>query len=110
MTQKIIAFEFGISIDTVGNIAANAYRKFGVHGAAAAVGAHRDAHFLCGSKVDWGPSASAQGEALDLESRSRPTYARAAFANGLEGRMPSRGSQDERKRSTQAEVRVEPTV
>ncbi len=55
MTQKMIAFEFGISINTVGNIAANAYRKLGVHSAAAAVHAHRDAHFLCGSRVDFGP-------------------------------------------------------
>ena len=55
MTQKMIAFEFGISINTVGNIAANAYKKLGVHGAAAAVHAHRDAHFLCGSRVDFGP-------------------------------------------------------
>ncbi len=55
MTQKMIAFEFGISINTVGNIAANAYRKLGVHGAAAAVNAHRDAHPWCGSRVDFGP-------------------------------------------------------
>ncbi len=55
MTQKMIAFEFGISINTVGNIAANAYRKLGVHGAAAAVQAHRDAHVFCGSRVDFGP-------------------------------------------------------
>ncbi len=55
MTQKMIAFEFGISINTVGNIAANAYRKLSVHSAAAAVHAHRDAHFLCGSRVDFGP-------------------------------------------------------
>jgi len=34
MTQKMIAFEFGISINTVGNLAANAYKKLGVHGAA----------------------------------------------------------------------------
>ena len=54
-TQKIIAFEFGISINTVGNIAANAYKKLGVHGAAAAVHAHRDAHFYCGTRVDFGP-------------------------------------------------------
>ncbi len=27
MTQKEIAFEFGISMNTVGNIAANAYRE-----------------------------------------------------------------------------------
>ena len=52
MTQKLIAFEFGISINTVGNLAANAY---GVHGAAAAVHAHRDAHFYCGTRVDFGP-------------------------------------------------------
>src|SRR5207245_9435752 len=55
MTQKMISFEFGISINTVGNIAANAYKKLGVHGAAAAVHAHREAHFLCGSRVDFGP-------------------------------------------------------
>ena len=41
MTQKMIAFEFGISISTFGNLAANAYKKLGVHGAAAAVFAHR---------------------------------------------------------------------
>ena len=55
MTQKTIAFEFGISINTVGNLAANAYKKLGVHGAAAAVHAHRDAHFYCGTRVDFGP-------------------------------------------------------
>jgi DNA-binding NarL/FixJ family response regulator len=55
MTQKVIAFEFGIPINTVGNLAANAYKKLGVHGAAAAVHAHRDAHFYCGSRVDFGP-------------------------------------------------------
>ena len=37
------------------NIAANAYKKLGVHGAAAAVHAQRYAHFLCGSRVDLGP-------------------------------------------------------
>ena len=55
MTQKLIAFEFGIAINTVGNLAANAYWKLGVHGAAAAVNAHRDAHFYCGTRVDFGP-------------------------------------------------------
>ena len=55
MTHKLIAFEFGISINTVGNLAANAYRKLDVHGAAAAVHAHRDAHPWCGSRVDFGP-------------------------------------------------------
>lgn len=55
MTQKMVAFEFGISINTVGNIAANAYKKLGVHSAAAAVHAHRVAHVLCGSRVDFGP-------------------------------------------------------
>jgi DNA-binding CsgD family transcriptional regulator len=55
MTQKEIAFEFEISINTVGNLAANAYKKLGVHGAAAAVHAHRDAHFYCGTRVDFGP-------------------------------------------------------
>jgi DNA-binding CsgD family transcriptional regulator len=60
-TQKVIAFEN--SINTVGNIAANAYRKLGVHGAAAAVNAHRDAHFLCGSRVRLrSRSGSHQGE------------------------------------------------
>jgi hypothetical protein len=54
-TQKTIAFEFGISINTVGNLAVNAYKKLGVHGAAAAVHAHRDAHFYCGTRVDFGP-------------------------------------------------------
>jgi DNA-binding NarL/FixJ family response regulator len=34
MTQKMIAFDFGIPINTVGNLAANAYRKLDVHGAA----------------------------------------------------------------------------
>lgn len=51
----MIAFELGISINTVGNIAANAYRKLGVHGAAAAVNVHRDVHAWCGSRVDFGP-------------------------------------------------------
>jgi DNA-binding CsgD family transcriptional regulator len=55
MTQKEIAFEFGISINTVSNLAANAYKKLAVHGAAAAVHAHRYAHFYCGSRVDFGP-------------------------------------------------------
>ncbi len=55
MTQKLIAFEFGISINTVGDLAANAYKKLGVHGAAAAVHAHRDVHFCCATRVDFGP-------------------------------------------------------
>jgi DNA-binding NarL/FixJ family response regulator len=55
LTHKMIAFEFGISINTVGNLAANAYKKLGVHGAAAAVHAHRDVHFSCGTRVDFGP-------------------------------------------------------
>ena len=55
MTQKEIAFEFGISINTVGNLAANAYKKLGAHGAAAAVHAHRDVHFSCGTRIDFGP-------------------------------------------------------
>jgi len=55
ITHKVIAFEFGISINTVGNLAANAYKKLGVHGAAVAVHAHRDAHFCCGTRVDFGP-------------------------------------------------------
>ena len=55
MTQKVIAFEFGISINTVSNIAANAYKKLGVHSAAAAVNAHRDVHAFCGSRIDFGP-------------------------------------------------------
>ncbi len=55
MTHKMIAFEFGISINTVGNLVANAYRKLGVRGAAAAVHAHRDVHFSCGTRVNFGP-------------------------------------------------------
>ena len=63
MTQKTIAFEFGISISTGGNLAANAYKKLGVHGAAAAVHAHRDAHFYCGTRAISGLSASASRRA-----------------------------------------------
>jgi hypothetical protein len=57
----------------VANLAANAYKKLGVHGAAAAVHAHRDAHFYCGTRVDFGPirerlkasrSTSSRGGAL----------------------------------------------
>jgi len=55
MTHKMIAFEFGISINTVGNLAANAYKKLGVHSAAAAVHAHQAVHFYCGTRVDFGP-------------------------------------------------------
>ncbi|HZP96706.1 MAG TPA: helix-turn-helix transcriptional regulator [Candidatus Limnocylindria bacterium] len=55
MTQKMIAFEFGISINTVGNIAANAYRKLGVHGAAAVVSVHHEVHAFCGLRIDFGP-------------------------------------------------------
>ena len=43
MTPKLIAFEFEISINTVGNLAANACKKLDVHGAAAAVHAPRSA-------------------------------------------------------------------
>ena len=59
MTQKEIAFEFGISINTVGNFAANAYRKLGVHGAAAAVHAHRARTSIAEPASISGPSASA---------------------------------------------------
>ncbi len=55
MTHKAIAAEFGISINTVGNLATNAYKKLGAHSAAAAVLAHRDAHPWCGSRIDFGP-------------------------------------------------------
>jgi len=55
LTHKDIAAEFGISINTVANLAANAYRKLGAHSAAAAVLAHRDAHPWCGSRIDFGP-------------------------------------------------------
>ncbi|MDE3095584.1 MAG: hypothetical protein KGK07_06245 [Chloroflexota bacterium] len=54
-THKDIAAELGISINTVANLAAKAYRKLGAHGAAAAVLAHRDAHPWCGSRIDFGP-------------------------------------------------------
>lgn len=53
MTQKEIAFKFGMSINTVDNLAADAYRKLGVHGAAAAVHAP-GVHFSCGTRVDFG--------------------------------------------------------
>ena len=55
MTHKTIAAELGISINTVANIAANAYKKLGADSAAAAVLAHRDAHPWCGSRIDSGP-------------------------------------------------------
>ena len=55
LAQKAIAAEFGISINTVANLAANAYKKLGAHSAAAAVLAHRDAHPWCGSRIDFGP-------------------------------------------------------
>jgi len=54
-THKDIAAEFGISINTVANLAPNAYKKLGAHSAAAAVLAHRDAHPWCGSRIDFGP-------------------------------------------------------
>lgn len=43
-THKDIAAELGISINTVANLATNAYRKLGAHSAAATVLAYRDAH------------------------------------------------------------------
>ena len=54
-THKDIAAELGISINTVANLAANAYKKLGAHSAAAAVLAHRDAHPWCGSRIDFAP-------------------------------------------------------
>jgi DNA-binding NarL/FixJ family response regulator len=69
-TQRMIAFKFGISINTVGNIVANAYKKLGVHGAAAAVGAHRDAHVVCGSRIDCGHIRDRLRASLDARSRS----------------------------------------
>jgi DNA-binding NarL/FixJ family response regulator len=54
-THKAIAAELGVSINTVANLAAKAYRKLGAHGAAAAVLAHRDAHPWCGTRIDFGP-------------------------------------------------------
>ena len=54
-THKEIAGELGVSINTVANLAAKAYRKLGAHGAAAAVLAHRGAHPWCGSRIDFGP-------------------------------------------------------
>jgi hypothetical protein len=59
MTQKEIASEFEISINTVGNLAANAYTRLGVLAAAAVVHAHRDRHFYCGTRVDFGRFSSA---------------------------------------------------
>ncbi len=55
LTHKEIGAEFGISINTVANLAANAYKKLGARSAAAAVLAHRDAHAWCGSRIDFGP-------------------------------------------------------
>lgn len=55
LTHKDIAAEFGISINTVANLAVNAYKKLGAHSAAAVVLAHRDAHPCCGSRIDFGP-------------------------------------------------------
>ena len=54
-THKDIAAELGVSINTVANLAAKAYRKLGAQGAAAAVPAHRDAHPWCGTPIDFGP-------------------------------------------------------
>ncbi len=54
-THKDIAAELGVSINTVANLAAKAYRKLGAHSAAAAVLAHRDAHPWCGTRIDFGP-------------------------------------------------------
>jgi len=69
MTHKDIAAELGISINTVANFAAKAYRKLGAHSAAAAVLAHRDAHPWCGSRIDFGPI-------LDLGRHTRPQVSR----------------------------------
>jgi len=57
-THKDIAAELGVSINTVANLAAKAYRKLGAHGAAAAVLAHRDAHPWRGTRNDFGRSSS----------------------------------------------------
>src|SRR5260370_124119 len=54
-THKDIAAELGVSINTVANLAAKAYRRLGAHSAAAAVLAHRDAHLWCGTRLDFGP-------------------------------------------------------
>lgn len=54
-THKDIAAELEVSINTVANLAAKAYRKLGAHGAAAAVLAHRNAHPSSGTRVDFGP-------------------------------------------------------
>ncbi len=54
-THKDIAAELGVSINTVADLAAQAYRKLGAHGAAAAVLTHRDAHAWCGTRIDFGP-------------------------------------------------------
>jgi len=55
MTQKEIAFEFGISINTVEQSRGERVQEARRPGAAAAVHAHRDAHFYCGTRVDFGP-------------------------------------------------------
>lgn len=79
-THKDIAAELSISINTVANLPAKAYRKLGAHGAAAAVLAHRDAHQLCDTRVDFGPilehivaarSRRRERRALNTSPRSR---------------------------------------
>lgn len=54
-THTAIAAELGVSLSTVANPSARAYRKLGAHSAAAAVLAHRDAHPWCGTRIDFGP-------------------------------------------------------
>jgi len=66
MTQKMIAFEFGISIDTVGNLVANVYKKLGVHGAAAAVHAPGRALLLRDPRRLRPHPRAPQGEPLDI--------------------------------------------
>jgi Bacterial regulatory proteins, luxR family len=98
MTQKEIAFEFGISINTVGNLAANAYRKLGVHGAAAAVHAHRDAHFYCGTRVDFGPIR----ERLEASQVAKLGIARVPTVLGVAAAISAPGVARERQQRRSA--------
>ena len=81
-THKDIAAELGVSINTVANLAAKAYRKLGAQSAAAAVLAHRDAHPWCGTRIDFGPIARAHQSVADgiddepLHDRRRMSAAR----------------------------------
>ena len=67
LTKRDKASISGSRSNTVGSLVAHAYKKLGVHGAAAAVHAHRDAHSLV--RLAHRPRAdprALQGEPLDI--------------------------------------------